>query len=175
MRGLKDGETVTLPDGLIVRRKGDRLASPDRPSPPAAYLYLWDGRGRLPIPAAGAVFSGRRFGSATRGRPAYDDGALAFCDLEALAFPLVVRTRRDGDRYRPCGAPGRKKLKEILRAKRVPAGERSALPVFCSGDEIVWAPGLPVAEKFKVTARTTRVFMIRKSGLPRPPAAKGAA
>jgi tRNA(Ile)-lysidine synthase len=168
LRELGRGKTVTLPDGLVVHRTGDILASPAKPSPQAPYVYLWDGRGRLPIPVAGAAFAGSRLKGKEGARPAYDDAGAVSCDLDALVFPLVVRTRRDGDRYRPCGAPGRKKLKEILRAKRIPAAERDVLPVFCSGDKIVWAPGIPVAEDFKVTAGTQRVFVIRKVGLPRP-------
>ena len=178
VRGLAEGETVTLPGGLVLRHVHGALAqAPAAPEPASRpdYFYLWDGRGRLPVPEAGMAFAGRRLRSPGAPRPAYDDAASAICDLDALTLPLAVRPRLEGDRYKPFGAPGRKKLKEILRAKRIPAAERGALPVFCSGEEIVWAPGLPVADAFKVTPATKRVLEIRKVELPRSGARAGRA
>ncbi len=91
-----------------------------------------------------------------------DDGTRAFFDHDKLRFPLIVRTRKPGDAYRPLGAPGRKKLKEIMRAKGISAGGRDALPVFVSGEDIVWVPGLPVAEKYKIGIRTRSVFAVER-------------
>ena len=93
-----------------------------------------------------------------------DDTRQAVVDLAKLRFPLEVRNRRPGDLYRPLGAPGRKKLKEILRAKGIARDDRDRLPVFLSRGEIVWVPGLPVAEGFKVRAGTRRVFSIERMG-----------
>ena len=89
-----------------------------------------------------------------------DDRARALFDLDKLVFPLEVRSRRPGDLYRPLGAPGRKKLKEMLRARGIPVESRPALPVFMSGGEIIWVPGLPVAEAFKVEKSTASVFCV---------------
>jgi tRNA(Ile)-lysidine synthase len=161
VRELGPGAALTLPDGLALRRDGDLLGTPVKQERKADYLYLWDGQGRLPIPGAESECAGRRIKPPRRGRPAFDDETSAYCDAAALRFPLLVRTRRDGDLYRPCGAPGRKKLKEILRAKRIPASERDTRPVFCSGERIVWMPGLRVAEEFKVTGETKEIFVIR--------------
>ncbi len=90
-----------------------------------------------------------------------DNATGCLLDADALAFPLLVRSRRPGDRYRPLGAPGRAKLSEIMRAKGIPASERDRRPIFFWGDEIIWAPGVPVAEKFKVTPKTKRLFSLR--------------
>jgi tRNA(Ile)-lysidine synthase len=94
--------------------------------------------------------------------PAYDDKIRALLNMESLELPLTVRSRLPGDKYRPLGAPGTKKLKEILRAKKIPRAERDRLPVFLSGKHIVWVPGLPVAERFKLKPRTTAVLLIQK-------------
>jgi tRNA(Ile)-lysidine synthase len=94
--------------------------------------------------------------------PAYDDKKRALLNAMSLQFPLTVRSRRPGDKYRPLGAPGTKKLKEILRAKKVPRADRDSLPVFVSGKHIVWIPGLPVAERFRLKPRTSRILLIEK-------------
>src|SRR5262249_30517760 len=56
--------------------------------------------------------------------------------------PLVVRTRRPGDRVR---AGGRElSLKRFLMDRRVAAHERGALPLIASGHEVLWVAGQPV-------------------------------
>jgi tRNA(Ile)-lysidine synthase len=89
-----------------------------------------------------------------------DNYIEAYLDLDKLQFPLHVRNRQDGDRYQPLGSPGRKKLKEIMRAKNIPRPERGRNPVFLSGDEIVWVLGLPVSEKHKITPKTRTAFVV---------------
>jgi tRNA(Ile)-lysidine synthase len=126
------------------------------------YRILWDGRGVLPVPAAGLSFVGSRRKAGGTARPLKsDDAAGAGLDAAKLRFPLLVRSREPGDLYRPLGAPGRRKLKEVLRSKRVRAGARDRLPVVVSGGEIAWAPGLPVAERFKIGPGTRTVLSIR--------------
>ncbi len=72
-----------------------------------------------------------------------------------------MRSREPGDRYRILGAPGRTKLKEILRAHGISPEERDRYPVIVSGTAIVWVLGLPVAEDYKVTHATQQIFRIR--------------
>ena len=166
---LGEGKDLPLRKGLVLRREGGRVGlRKDRP-PAKAYEILWDGRGEAVVAAAGMAFRGTRR-EADAGRSSFKNDDRTGVDLDAarLEFPLAVRNRRPGDLYRPLGAPGRKKLKEILRAKGVPVAGRDRLPVFLSRGEIVWAPGLPVAEKFKVTGTTETIFSIRlKKGLTR--------
>jgi len=159
---LADGRRRALPGGpTLVREKG-WIKVHLRPSVPRAFRLTWDGRGPLDVAAAGMRFHGRWRKAAARVALRKDDRRGAALDASKLAFPLVVRGRRPGDLYRPLGAPGRKKLKEILRAKGVDAEARDRLPVFVSGREIVWVPGLPVADAFRVTPKTRTVFVIEK-------------
>jgi tRNA(Ile)-lysidine synthetase-like protein len=56
--------------------------------------------------------------------------------------PLVVRTRRPGDRVR---AGGRElSLKRFLMDRRVPAHERGALPLMAAGSRVLWVAGQQV-------------------------------
>lgn len=159
---LGEGKDLPLRKGLVLRREAGRVGLKKRTPPAKSYEVRWDGRGELVLPAAGLTFRGA-CRKADRGRRSFknDDRTGADFDAVRLAFPLIVRTRKPGDLYRPLGAPGRKKLKEILRAKGIPVAGRDRLPVVLSGGEIVWAPGLPVGEKFKLTGQTRSIFSIR--------------
>jgi tRNA(Ile)-lysidine synthase len=59
------------------------------------------------------------------------------------AEPLVVRTRRPGDRVRTAGRE--RSLKKMLLEGRVPAGDRARLPIVAAGARVVWFPGLKAA------------------------------
>jgi tRNA(Ile)-lysidine synthase len=53
--------------------------------------------------------------------------------------PLVVRTRRPGDRVSVRGRA--LSLKRYLIARRVPLEERGRLPLVAAGNEVLWMPG----------------------------------
>jgi tRNA(Ile)-lysidine synthase len=70
-----------------------------------------------------------------------------------LTFPagskLTVRSRRPGDRLHPLGAPGSRRLKEVLIDRRVPRGERGRIPLLCCDGRIAWVPGVTIDQSFR--------------------------
>jgi tRNA(Ile)-lysidine synthase len=162
VRGLAEGREAVLPGGLVLRREKGLISVKKRSVPPVRFEYKWDGRTKLVIPEIGLSFVGKKVLKKSAGQMSYDDERRAFLDAARICFPIVVRRRSEGDRYRPLGAPGRKKLKEIMRARGIAAGDRDRLPVFLSGGEIVWVPGLPVADAFNVRPQTKNILIIEK-------------
>ncbi|MBO6061824.1 MAG: tRNA lysidine(34) synthetase TilS [Clostridia bacterium] len=82
---------------------------------------------------------------------------VAFMDeakLSALGAPIVVRTRRGGDRIYPIGAPGRRKYKDLLIDRKVERERRDCIPVIACGQEVLFAPGLTASEAVKVDDKT---------------------
>jgi tRNA(Ile)-lysidine synthase len=77
-------------------------------------------------------------------------------DGDLVQLPLVVATRRPGDRMRPLGLKQPKRLQDILVDAHVPRHLRDALPLVSDGEEIVWIPGVTVAESKRVTPATRR-------------------
>ena len=60
----------------------------------------------------------------------------------AVAWPLAIRTRRAGDRWRPDGGSGSKSLKRWLIDRKVPQERRDSLVVLARGSDIVAIPEL---------------------------------
>jgi tRNA(Ile)-lysidine synthase len=77
-------------------------------------------------------------------------------DADLVQLPLVVATRRPGDRMRPLGLQHAKRLQDILVDAHVPRHLRDTLPVVSDRGEIVWIPGVTVAEGKRVTSATRR-------------------
>jgi len=159
---LGERKEYSLKKGFILRREQGQLFLKKAASSKKKYEHLWSGKGSLEIQELGMKFKGKKIEKRDCLRLDFDDRSRAFLDLGKLGFPLLVRNRRKGDRYQPLGAPGHKKLKEILRAKGIPLAEREEKPVFLSGGEIVWVLGLPVCEKFKIDEKTNDIFIIEK-------------
>ena len=69
-------------------------------------------------------------------------GRIAALQASALSLPLVVRSRRPGDRLRPLGSPGSRKLQDVLVDRKVPREERDRVPVVVDATgRIVWVIG----------------------------------
>jgi tRNA(Ile)-lysidine synthase len=59
-----------------------------------------------------------------------------------VPWPLALRTRRPGDRFRPSGGRGSKKLKGWLIDRKVPRERRDGLLVLAAGERVLAIPEL---------------------------------
>jgi tRNA(Ile)-lysidine synthase len=91
-----------------------------------------------------------------------DPAGPDFATLDAGAFtgPVEVRTWREGDRMRPLGMEGSKTLGDLLAESGVPRSQRHTLPVVTVDGEVAWIPGIAVAERFRLGARTEEVAVL---------------
>ena len=69
---------------------------------------------------------------------------------------LAIRAWRAGDRMRPEGGRGSRKLQDLFTDAKVPRGERHALPVLVADDGPVWIPGFRPAEGWRARPGTKR-------------------
>lgn len=85
----------------------------------------------------------------------------ALFDAGCLTEPLLVRNFRQGDRFKPLGVPGHKKLKDLFIENKIPLSIRAALPLLVMGQEILWIPGYGRSEAALVGDKTERVMHIK--------------
>jgi len=82
-------------------------------------------------------------------------------DADRLSWPLVARARRPGDRMRPRGGRGSRKLSDLMIDAKLPRRTRDALPVVATADDqVLFAPGLRPAELARATTSTRRLLRI---------------
>jgi len=84
----------------------------------------------------------------------------AYVDWTRVVPPLVVRTRRPGDRLRPLGLRGSKKLQDLFVDGKVPREERERTPVVTDQQGILWVPGFRVDERGRVGDATQAVLAL---------------
>lgn len=93
-------------------------------------------------------------------RPEPLDAAAGTGQPGQLGKCWSVRNRRPGDRLRPLGSPGSRKLKDVLIDRGVPRGLRDKLPLLCWGEEIAWVPGVTVGHRFRLSGRPASVLVV---------------
>ncbi|HXU61640.1 MAG TPA: tRNA lysidine(34) synthetase TilS [Polyangia bacterium] len=97
---------------------------------------------------------------------------LAEFDAGRLAWPLVVRPRSPGDRMRPRGGPGSRKLSDLMIDAKIDRHRRPRLPVVTAADgTLLWVPGLRPAEVARPSHETRRLlcftFFADEAGSPK--------
>ena len=65
----------------------------------------------------------------------------AYLDADALRGAVTVRSRRPGDRLRPLGLSGEKKVQDILVDAKVPARLRDGVPLVADAGGVLWVVG----------------------------------
>jgi tRNA(Ile)-lysidine synthase len=85
----------------------------------------------------------------------------ALFDASCLTEPLSVRNFRQGDRFKPLGVAGHKKLKDLFIENKIPLSIRATLPLVVMGQEILWIPGYGRSETALMSAKTERVVHIK--------------
>jgi tRNA(Ile)-lysidine synthase len=116
--------TAALPGGLEARCRYGRLEIGPRSPPPLRFdPVAVPGPGRYEIASLGVV-------------------EVAARDALAVPWPLALRTRRPGDRFRPEGGRGTKKLKSWLIDRKVPRETRDGLVLLASGATVLAVPEL---------------------------------
>jgi tRNA(Ile)-lysidine synthase len=109
--------------------------------------------GETAIPETGVVISTSVFMGPLQPDFRRSAGPVVALQSDRLVLPLAVRNRKPGDRLRPAGAPGTRKLQDLLVDRKIPCGDRDRVPIVVDGTgQIVWVAGVAVAEAARVTA-----------------------
>jgi tRNA(Ile)-lysidine synthase len=153
------GSVLTLPQGMIARKTYTGLVLEDCT---AGQIEPERAKGLAPVELVlpGSTTIGDYIIQAefVTTLPRYSGRNIAAFDLEQLALPLIVRSRLPGDRFRPFGLNGRKKLKEFFIDQKVSEGVRDHVPIVTDQREILWVAGFRQSEHGKITATTKKIL-----------------
>ncbi|MCA9243928.1 MAG: tRNA lysidine(34) synthetase TilS [Phycisphaerales bacterium] len=82
-------------------------------------------------------------------------------DLSRIRPPLVLRGRRDGERFWPLGAPGSKTINDFFSDEKVAPELRARVGVLCDQEGPIWVIPLRIDERVKLRPTTTRALRLR--------------
>ncbi len=162
-----DGQ-INLPGGLLAFRRSPRVGLT------TTELAVWQPLTAL-LPLSGILESPdqswqleTRLISARDAGPIPSDKFRAWLDYGKIGTALMVRPRREGDRFRPLGGPGRRKVQDVMLEARIPAHLRPVWPIVVrpaqsdgQPEAIVWIPGAAIAHDFRITEKTQEIYELR--------------
>ena len=74
-----------------------------------------------------------------------------YIEEHQLIFPLTVRTKQTGDKFKPFGMKGFKLLSDFFKDEKITAIERENVKLLVNGnDQIIWVIGFRSDERYKV-------------------------
>lgn len=88
------------------------------------------------------------------------DSNTAYFDADKLKFPLTIRNWHEGDKFRPLGLDGSKKVSDYLIDKKVPLALKDNVMVLISNGDIVWLIGHQISEDLKISDLTKSCFRV---------------
>ncbi len=89
------------------------------------------------------------------------DNSTALLDFDKLSFPLKIRKWQAGDKFRPLGMKGFKKISDFLIDEKISRFEKENTHVMLSKDEIIWVVGHRIDDRFKVGKDTQIMYLGR--------------
>jgi tRNA(Ile)-lysidine synthase len=156
------GPSVVL-TGRVAGAEGRPAPEPEIPD---LFRFPLSIPGEVALPDGGPVVSAEvavGHSSATAGAGGRQDGHdVAVVRRDLCSGSLAVRNRRPGDRFRPVGLGGQKKLQDYFVDRKVARAERDRVPVVVDEtDRIVWVAGFGIDEAFRVTDPAQEVIILK--------------
>lgn len=108
-----------------------------------------------------SITRGEGFARQISGSPGNLPAEAHISSARAGRKTITARTWRPGDRLRPFGLKGTKKVKDIFINAKVPAELKPRIPIFECGGEIIWIPGYRIAEGWEVAGDKDKSLCIR--------------
>lgn len=150
---------VHLPGGMSARIGSGVLSFiPTAGLPAVTRTWELPGAGEVVIEELGWAF--RVSTVPRRGEFASPDPRIAHFDPRRVVLPLLVRAPRAGDRLRPLGMEGTKRVHDLLMEARIPRWERARWPILVNGRGIVWVVGVRLSDDHRVLEDATEVLTV---------------
>src|SRR5450759_961228 len=157
MVGGRTGARLDLPGSLIVEREYDDIVFKPLDNEAECHPVQLTVPGVVALPWAGVVIEARRVGRdvVTLG----DEPNVEYMTPE-LKLPLEVRAPRPGDRFKPLGSPGTRKLTDFFIDAKLPRSLRKRCPLVLSCGEIAWVAGMRLDERFRLRNEESEAVML---------------
>ncbi len=92
-----------------------------------------------------------------RSRTKYDEAV----DFDKISVPLMIRTRRPGDKFWPLGSPGIQKVKDFFINNKIPLLERDTVPIVTMCGQPIWIVGFRIDDRIRITKETRRLLIMK--------------
>ncbi len=149
---------ITSFGGVWAERSYDRFIFTPAPREALSYSYNIQGDGIVHIDETGKAFS---FETVRADEVTSYEAGVIYLDADLLG-EITIRSRSDGDSFRPLGLGGRKKVKDFLIDLKIPRQDRDSTTILESDGDVAALLPLRCSEDYKITDKTKNILMIRE-------------
>lgn len=161
LRHAPSGRKVTLPAGILAYREGSRVVlKRGGEDPHLGESHAMHRPGLYALPEFQAEISIHE-GRVQAGKFGGCNPWTVVLDADTVVWPLKVRTFQPGDRFRPLGGPGSKKLQDFFTDAKVLRMARRKIPLLCDREKICWVVGYRLDDRVKLTDGTRTTLEVR--------------
>jgi len=147
---------IELPDNAVVAKGYDTFLVTKKTELEREFFYTIQSPGKWSFPELEVEISIVQTDSLEE-----TDESVAYFDPVLAKFPIGVRSFKPGDKFSPLGMQSSKKLQDYFTDIKLPKFLRSRVPIFISDGEIMWAGGIRIDDRFKVTDKNSEVLKMK--------------
>jgi len=156
LRKLSSGRRIQLPHNIEVIKEHDTIAIRKTPSVKINYgEFIIPHPGKYSIESWNIEVEVSELPAERFSKPS--NSSACFYPIE---FPITVRQKKDGDKMKPLGLKGTKKLSDIFIDKKIGITKREHLPIFEDSTGIFWIPGVATDWRARKNPRAPYVIKI---------------
>ena len=83
-----------------------------------------------------------------------------YLDLDKIQQPVILRNRRDGDRFQPLGMKGRQKIKSLFINQKIPRNKRNEVMLLVDRNSVIWIENIHLSERVKISPQTINILAL---------------
>ena len=161
----REGASIDLPRDMVALKRGNNVIIGIRneivpkESKIEGFKYDLPKKGKIFIKEIGMEIETFELEKKEGAKLKYEEGCV-YLDRDKIEGNMTVRSRKDGDRIRPVGLGGSKKVKDIFIDMKIERSDREKIPVVSDGKGIMWIYGYRIGEDYKVDGKTANVIKI---------------
>ena len=161
--GQEDAQLVTREDGTQVYRvkKRKRRSHQPKKEKEQRHLLLHAQSPHVVLPEAELTWFTLAKSVFEQEYEFERDHNMAYLDAEKLIYPLILRSRQAGDRFKPMGMNNFKKLSDLFIDEKVPVTKKDDIPILVNGNgEIIWVIGFRQDNRYRISPATKNVTIL---------------
>jgi len=162
MKTGQTGKRINLPRGLVAGIEYGKLflmsERENKKSLESVYRLIVPGSIRLY--ETDSVIEADIIGADMYAKERSAGNNYAFLDFDKTGRNLTVSKRKEGEKFKPFGMKGTKKVKDLFIDAKVPRDKRDCVPIVRNEHGVVWVAGHRIDERYRINKDTRRVIRL---------------
>jgi len=155
----ESGKRISLPLGIEAKREYDKLIlTRDNASlSQVDYEYPVNIPGIIHVKETNRTISIEKI---PRDKMDLQNKEKVYLDLDKIQQTIVLRNRRDGDRFQPLGMKGRQKIKSLFINQKISRDKRNEVMLLVDQNSVIWIENMHLSDRVKISPQTKNVLVL---------------